>query len=231
MRRFSPQTGGSPSGGPATRGDRRLRWLQLNAICLGVLLRDVLLALMLGLPAPHGQPESTEEREARLAIVADAIDYASRRATCADREVDERCEPVWLGSRFDLAILLVTEAYWESRLAKNVHEGRCRTYECDPYQSRHGTLVHRARTLWQLHRSDPIADDWNHIVGADAASTQAAAWAASKLFSRARQRCGGIAGAISLLSGCGKCTWSQTDGRMRLFESLQGRGRAMLDRE
>ncbi|MBN1605553.1 MAG: hypothetical protein JW940_02915 [Polyangiaceae bacterium] len=205
-----------------------MREPQSIAIWQGVSLTDVLLALMLSLPAPYGQKEDSQEREARLATVAQAIDRASRKATCSDQVVEESCVPIWRGSRFDLAMLLVTEAYWESRLAKNVHEGKCRAYECDPYQSRHGVLLHRARTLWQLQRSGPIAEDWDRMVGVDAESTTAAAWAATKLFSRAHQRCGSIAGAISLLAGGAKCTWSQTASRMRLFQSLARRARAML---
>jgi hypothetical protein len=207
-----------------------LRWCPSIVIWLSVVLTDVLLALMLSLPAPYGQKEEPEEREARLTTVAEAIDRASSKATCADQDADESCKPVWRGSRLDLAMLLLTEAYWESRLAKNVHEGKCRAYECDPYQSRHGVLLHRARTLWQLQRSDPIAEDWDRMVGVDAESTTAAAWAATKLFSRAHQRCGSIAGAISLLAGGTRCSWSQTASRMRLFDTLSRRARAMLDK-
>jgi hypothetical protein len=209
--------------------NRSLRRLTSVPICLDVLLRDALLALMMSLPAPYGQEEDSQEREARLAIVADAIDHVSLKATCAEQEADERCEPVWHGPRLDLALLLLTEAYWESRLARNVHEGKCRAYECDPYHSRHGVLLHRARTLWQLQRSDPIAEDWDKMVGSDIESTTNAAWAATKLFSRARQRCGSIPGAISLLSGCGQCSWSQTGSRMRLYRHLQRRVQVMLD--
>ena len=208
-----------------------LRQRQSIVIWHGVQLKDALLALMLTLPAPYGQKEDTQEREARLATVAQAIDRASRRATCADQQADGSCERVWRGSRFDLAILLLTQAYWESRLAKNVHEGKCKAYECDPYQSRHGVLLHRARTLWQLQRSDPIAEDWDRMVGADAEATTTAAWAATKLFGRAHQRCGSIEGAISLLASGSRCSWSQAAHRMRLFRSLAHRARAMLAQE
>jgi hypothetical protein len=211
------------------RGEQgNLRQPRSIVIWHDVQLKDALLALMLSLPAPYGQKEDTQERKARLATVAQAIDDASRKATCADQEADESCERVWRGSRLDLAMLLLTQAYWESRLAKNVHEGKCKAYECDPYQSRHGVLLHRARTLWQLQRSDPIAEDWDRMVGADAEATATAAWAATKLFSRAYQRCGSIPGAISLLAGGSRCSWSQTAQRMRLFESLARRARAML---
>jgi hypothetical protein len=193
-----------------------------------VSLRELLLVLMLGLPAPYHEHENVESRRARLGVVAQAITDASSRATCSDTRVASQCEKVWPGKQRDLALLLVTEAYWESRLALNVHEGNCREFECDPYRSMHGKIVHRARTLWQMQYTRPIDGEWNHMVGTDLASTRAAAWAAAKLLGSAYRACGSFSGAISRLSGNGRCIWSGADRRIKLFEHLQ-RETARLD--
>jgi hypothetical protein len=187
-----------------------------------VLLRELLLLLMLGLPAPYHEHENVESRRARLGVVAQAITDASSRATCSDTRVASQCDKVWPGKQRDLALLLVTEAYWESRLALNVHEGNCREFECDPYRSSQtGKIEHRARTLWQMQYTRPIDSEWNHMVGTDLASTRAAAWAAAKLLGSAYRACGTISGAISRLSGNGRCAWSGADRRALLFEQLR----------
>ncbi len=186
-----------------------------------MLLRELLLLLMLGLPAPYHEHENVESRRARLGVIAQAITDASSRATCSDPRMAGECEKIWPGKQRDLALLLVTEAYWESRLALNVHEGNCREFECDPYRSRHGSVVHRARTLWQMQYTRPIESEWNHMVGTDLASTRTAAWAAAKLLASAYRGCGSISGAISRLSGNGRCVWSGADRRIKLFEHLQ----------
>ena len=185
-------------------------------------LRDLLLVLMLALPAPYHERENADSRRARLAIVAQAISDASLQATCADAKKAADCQKIWPGQQRDLALLLVTEAYWESRLARNVHEGRCREFECDPYRSSQtGKIEHRARTLWQMQYTRPIDSEWNHMVGADLRSTRTAAWAAAKLLGSAYRACGTISGAISRLSGNGRCVWSGADRRTLLFEQLR----------
>ncbi len=185
-------------------------------------MREVLLGLMLGLPAAYQDHEEADVRRERLAIVAQAISDATARASCSGAAADSNCQKLWSGEPLDLAVLLLTEAYFESRLARNVHEGNCREYECDPFRSRHtGKVVHRARTLWQMQYNAPIEDEWYHMVGVDLRSTRKAAWAATKLLSISYRACGSIAGAISRLSGNGRCVWSGAEPRVRLFESLR----------
>jgi hypothetical protein len=187
-----------------------------------VSLRDLLLVLMLGLPAPYHEHEDADSRRTRLAIVAQAISDASTQASCSDPHAAAECQKIWPGKPLDLALLLVTEAYWESRLARNVHEGRCRDFECDPYRSSQtGRIEHRARTLWQMQYTRPIDSEWGHMVGADLGSTRTAAWAAAKLLGSAYRACGSIPGAISRISGNGRCVWSGADRRALLFEQLR----------
>lgn len=195
------------------------------AICVIKLvlpLRETILALMLGLPAHHLDREEPEARRARLQIVANAIADASQRATCSDDFASDGCRRVWPKAPLDLSVLLVTQAYSESRFARNVHEGKCRSYECDPIRNAStGVLQHRARTLWQIHRIGPIETEWDIMLGVDAASTAAAAWAATKILSRGYRACGSVSGAMARYAGIDSCTWSEAAKRGRLFEGLR----------
>jgi hypothetical protein len=185
--------------------------------------------LMLGLPAPYGDPEPAQERQARLTTIAQAITEASYRATCSqDYEVEE-CQRLWPGQPLDLALLLITQAYSESRLARNVHAGECRPYECDPFKSRStGKVVHRARSIWQMHHTRPVHDEWDRMVGVDEESTGYAAWAATKMLSYAYNACRSIPGAISRYAGWRRCDWPGAVRRTQLFEVLRQRTARLL---
>ena len=185
-------------------------------------LGQILLVLLLGLPAHHLDEESEDQRQARLEIVADAIVDAVDRATCQGRYSDEACERIWPGAKLDLAVLLVTQAYWESRLAQNIHEGNCRSYECDPHTNpRTGKREHRSRTMWQIQYSSLVAAEWDRMIGATPEATRAAAWAATKLLSRGYRSCRTISGAISRYAGLGRCTWSGAAQRAHHYEQLR----------
>jgi hypothetical protein len=185
---------------------------------------DVLVLLMLALPPHHLDEESPEARRARLSVVGQAIDEASARATCRDAADDPSCVRQWPGNEQDLGILLVTQAYWESRLALNVHEGRCRSYECDPFiNPRTGRLEHRSRSLWQLQRSSLIEEEWTGLEGVSLEATRNAAYAAAKLLGRGLRACHTVQGAISRYAGVGRCTWSGAAARHRQFLELRAR--------
>lgn len=180
--------------------------------------------MLLGLPAHHLDHEEPGARQSRLQIVADAVTDATQRATCSDKYRTVDCKPLWPLSALELGVLLITEAYSESRLAKNVHEGNCRSYECDPVRNaRTGLVQHRARSIWQIHRIAPIESEWDHMQGSDLQSTTAAAWAATKLLSRGYLACGSIAGAITRYAGIGGCQWSESEVRARMYTSLRQR--------
>lgn len=183
---------------------------------------------MLGMPAHHLDQEDDGVRRARLSVIARSIEDASERATCAGSYAKVDCEKVWRGRARELALLLLVQAYSESRLARNVHEGQCREFECDPYKSRYtGRVEHRSRTLWQMQRTRIIDSEWEQMVGVDLSATRKAAWAASKLLGRAYRACGSVAGAISRYAGVGHCDWSGAKGRARLYESLRQRASAL----
>lgn len=186
---------------------------------------EVLVLLMLGLPAHHRDDEAPEARRARLATIATSVIDAAARATCRDHPEDDACVRHWPGSEQDLTVLLVTQAYQESRFALNVHEGRCRSYECDPYRDpRTGKIVHRARSLWQLQLSSLTADEWDEVEGTSLEATRAAAFAASKLLGRGLRSCRTVIGAISRYCGVASCTWSGAGPRHRQYLYLRAKG-------
>lgn len=180
----------------------------------------------MGLPSHYLEKEEPDARSARLHVIADAVTDAAEQATCSAAYETESCVRLWPGATLDIGVLLVTQAYEESRLAKNVHEGRCRAYECDPIRvGNSGEIKHRARSLWQIHHVGPIEEEWDHMVGTDYASTRAAAWAATKLLSRGYRACGNFSGAISQYAGVGSCHWSTAKRRGRLVNDLRERAR------
>jgi hypothetical protein len=184
--------------------------------------REMVLSLLLGLPAHGLDAEDAAARQARLSTVARAIELASQRATCSGEFESPDCQSIWSGETEDLSLLLVTQAWWESRLARHIHEGRCRVFECDAFRSmRTGRIEHRARTLWQLQRTSLVVDEWSKMVGADLESTYHAAWGATKVLARGYRACGTIAGSIGYYSGAGRCTWSKSPRRVATFEALR----------
>lgn len=190
------------------------------------MLRETLYLLMMGLPAHYGDPEEPDARSTRLRVIAEAVADVAEQATCSAAYKKESCVPLWPGASLDLGVLLVTQAYEESRLAKNVHEGQCRAYECDPIRvGFSGEIRHRARSLWQIHHIRPVEDEWDHMVGADYESTRFAAWAATKILSRGYRNCGTLSGAISQYAGVGTCGWSQSKKRGKLVLKLRDRAR------
>jgi hypothetical protein len=178
-------------------------------------LAQWVLAALLSLPRFHLDSETTEERTARLEIISNGIDDAASRATCTGSyKEDKDCKTIWTGSKKELAGLLITQGFFESRFAEHVHEDRCRTGigECD-----HG----RAKSVWQLHTGSQLSvEQWRALSGTTPESTKAAAWAATQALSRAKTRCGSTLGAISLYATGRTCAWSQAPVRLKFLEKI-----------
>lgn len=184
-------------------------------------------ALLLSLPAAHSDAETWEEREARMMIVATAIDEATALATCTAQHAptnDYTCEPIWKGSKKDLAVLLITKGWWESKFAKNVHEGDCKSWECDPKKSADGSIVHRARSSWQVQKTGYVKkDEWKKMKGATLEATTIAANVATRALSASYNRCGTIMGSLSGYGGVLSCTWSGVSNRLVFWKKLMAR--------
>lgn len=87
----------------------------------------------------------------------------------------------WPGTERELAALMLTVAWHETRLSLRIHDGRCRPLECDRG---------RARGLWQLHvhRSLP-KERWLRVAGLNRESTDNAAHEAAIALIRSRRMC------------------------------------------
>lgn len=138
-------------------------------------------------PVHKTDTESREERIARMHIVAESIDAATKRAACVDVS-DPECKPV-LSDRRLLAALLLGKGKGESGFAQYVHEGRCQDgpvgQRCD--SDRFG--VARAHGPWQQWRIAVYPQsDWQAMHAATPRATQLAAWhAATQLAGSLRQ--------------------------------------------
>ena len=191
-----------------------------------LLIGETLFFLLMGLPAHYLDREDVSERQMRLRTIAAAVADVSEQATCSGTFDRADCQAVWPETALNLGTLLIVQAYAESRLARNVHEGNCRDFECDPIRvARTGEVKHRARTLWQIHHIKAVDEEWDRMVGVDFESTRAAAWAATKILSRGYRACGSFAGAISRYAGIDGCRWSEAERRGKLVERLGERGR------
>lgn len=202
--------------------------LQRNCpVCSPVLERrvmttlDYILLVLLSLPPKYGDGETVDQRVRRMQVAASAVDAVTERATCSGLYKTESCKRLWIGSKKDLALLLITKAWWESRFARNVHEGNCAKWECDATKLRNGQIVHRARSVWQLQKTGLMTDaEWKEMEGAGYHATRTAAWAAARVLSRGRNRCGSNYGALSFYAR-NTCEWQGAHLRIVYFQKLK----------
>jgi len=193
-------------------------------------LATILLTLMIAFPVAYldrGQ-ETSDQREARLSDTARAIDDATLKATCQGPWKTAKCQRYWTGHREDLAILLVTIGFWESRFALNVHQGKCKKWECDAELGPNGTIVHKARTPWQMQRTSFSEPEWDKMVGIDYEATFHAAYAAAKSLSPGYRKCGNVYGAISIYAGAGTCKWEDGRNRVAFYGRLRAKYRKLV---
>lgn len=184
-------------------------------------LSAYVLAALLYLPPAHAD-EAEVGRQARMETIADAVRQATQRATCMGVYSKEGCEPLWPKQEApeDLAALIITKGWWESRFAKNVHEGRCRSYECDAVKLASGVVIHRARTPWQFQRTSYSAPFWESMVGVELEPTRNAAWVAAQILSAGYRACRSYQGALNWY-GVGRCESKKFASRYRTFLELR----------
>lgn len=186
------------------------------------MLFKALLAAALALPAYYRDREPPEDRRLRLETIARAVDIASARAVCAS---EAECKPIWPGTRRELAFLLLTQAWYETRLASHIHRDECGPHECDAYR-KHGKILHRSKSLWQLQASNLLPREvWETLGGTDLESTTRAAWYAAQLLARHRWRCARdtrhwVAPTVSGYARGGLCDWPPAAARARLWKKL-----------
>lgn len=198
------------------------------------MLKESLLAAAMAFPAWHGDKESTEDREARLGVIAQAIDEAVAHATCRDQKKQgtdsaarasaaeegkpEQCKRLWHGSPRELGFLLLGQAFFETRLALHVHAGQCRVEigECDSG---------RAISLWQLQSGYHLpVERWRRLSGTDLESTRDAAVEAARALGRGRNFCNGsLEGAVASYATGKSCQWKGAAQRIRFVRKMMSR--------
>lgn len=180
-------------------------------------LTSITLAMLLSLPPAYVDREEVG-RETRMQVIADAVAQTTERASCTGAYEEPSCTAIWKDEPRQLAALLITKGWWESRFVKNVHEGRCKKDECDATEW-NGVLIHRARSPWQFQKTSYAADLWAHSKGADLNSTRNAAFVAARILSDGKKRCRSNYGALAYY-GLQRCQWKGARRRYLTFTKL-----------
>jgi hypothetical protein len=168
---------------------------------------EFLVTVLMSIQPWYGDQESWDDRQARMTLVAQGIDDASSRMTCSDAFKIPECKRKWPGSKKQLALLLVTKGWWESKFAKHVHEGNCGPNECDSVKHPDGTITWKARSPWQIQQMGWVRKgEWEKIDKADQQGTTVAANIAARALAAGYSYCGTIDGAIGTYGGAG-CNW------------------------
>jgi len=173
--------------------------------------------MLLSLP-PAYVDRDEPGRDQRMQTIADAVAHATARASCTGPYDEAGCEPIWQDSPTNLAALVVTKGWWESRFVRNVHEGKCRPDECDPIRTPQG-IVHRARSPWQIQRTAYSERFWTSMVGTGFKPTRNAAWVAATILAEGKRRCRSYYGALAWY-GVQRCDWSGAKRRFFTYTKL-----------
>ena len=188
-------------------------------------LTTLILTILLSLTPYHTDSnfEDEEQRKERMEVIAKAIADVSLRATCKDIHDKKDCKKIWGGTPKQLAALLIQQGYSESGFSHHVHAGNCRDDECDAFKRKDGTIVHLARSSWQMHHTRYTTKYWDKMEGTDYISTWNAAAAATKLLSRGYASCGSIYGTISQYATGKTCDWKGARKRVTMYKNLRMR--------
>jgi len=195
------------------------------------LLKALLFVAMMLQPWYKDQKTEThEQRVDRYTVISSSIVKAADSATCTGSyQNNPYCSPIWKGKREELGFLLLTQAYMESRFARNVHAGNCEKHQCDAYKDKTGKILHRSASIWQVQSTGKGGliprSEWVALQGLDQQSTDGAAWAATKVLSSAYRQCRTIPGAISLYAGIPRCDWPRASYRNSFYERLLRKGK------
>lgn len=186
------------------------------------------------LPVPAVDRDEVGRNE-RLMSIAVSIDRAAARATCTgDLRLVESCKPI-ASNREQVAAELIELADAETNLRSNVHRGECGPHQCDASRYRVAgriVVIHRARSLWQLHRAPTWSDEkWDGLQGATQDATDSAAWEAAKFMAGYRTMCGGTIGSFAGFATGKHCEHKQAQHRAGRAESFRRRLVALQEKE
>lgn len=194
-------------------------------------LQKKIFALLLSLPAYDDDKfqESLEERHNRLEMISIGIEQASKQSICHENSDQRFC---WKKSQEELASLLISKGWSETKFSYHIHANKCHNDECDPIyatyinpitkQSIQYVRSFKARTNWQLHKWIHMTDnEWNLMSeGITQDSTNISALVAARVLSFTVNRCGSIKGGIALYATGKSCKWSGATNREYLYNSL-----------
>jgi hypothetical protein len=185
----------------------------------------VIFTILMLYPPNQYDTETLEQRTVRMGTIAVSMDDTADRALCLGRFKTKGCKVIWRGTKTELALAMITRGHFESRFAQNVHEGKCKSWQCDPIKKK-GRKYFRARTVWQLHREGKSQDEWDGMIGTDMIATNMAAWAATRKVSLTYAGC---------RPGKGVAAWRSMDinrGKVRIhhYNMLKRRWGKKLDK-
>ncbi|MCH2111083.1 MAG: hypothetical protein MK135_17325 [Polyangiaceae bacterium] len=171
-------------------------------------------------PADNAQPASFGEWQAGTYLSNtnhQEAPLAAGDATEDSSQEKKKCKRIWRGSRRELSFLLLGQAFMETRLAKHVHEGKCRAAlgECDSG---------KAISLWQLQYGGHLPKErWAQLAGTGLDATRRAALEAATALSRGYNYCHSVTGAVSLYATGQHCNWKPAQKRVKFYKELQSR--------
>lgn len=192
---------------------------------------EYIVTVLLSLQPAYADEETWEQRADRMRVIAGAIDDASSRATCEDKYNTPDCKKTWNRSKRSLALLLVTKGFWESKFAKNVHEGKCRSYECDALTV-NGNRIHRARSPWQVQRTGLVSkEEYAEMNSSSLQSTVMSANVATRYLVLGMNMCKTIQGTIAVYGGAKSCAWKGAQAREAFYNTLSKKSETQLHAE
>jgi len=188
-------------------------------------LKALILLALLSRTPHHLDTETWSEREVRLGGVAEDIAWTADHMTCHGFE-ESHCTRLWPASRKALAMALVAQAVFESRLAEHVHKNLCRLSigECDARKWRDpqtGQFVYlqQSFSLWQIKKFSIPSDHWEQI-REGIPGTRYAAWYAARRLSSGFRSCGSLEGAFARYAKGNGCHWEESTDRKELWQKL-----------
>ncbi len=138
-------------------------------------LSEILLAIVINLPAPWYQPGKNPETKAEYQTRLETISHAIAMEAEAAED--------WRWDATSLAAATVVIWYGESRFALEVHDGSGK--------SRYGEDDGRARCFGQIHKTGLVPKpEWESLVGVDLEATRRCARATMKVLAVQGKRCG-----------------------------------------
>ncbi len=185
-----------------------------------------LTGIMADLPQWHEHKgETRDQTMARLRPTASGIHQAAQRSTCYGRV---ECKRVWQSSTKSAMAVLITTGWWESRFAQHVIDGKCRKWECDPVKLADGTIFHKSAGAWQQQVAGPILlKEWKLLPG----SPKRQAWAAIRVLAVSKKTCKTYDGMFSLYATGRWCGWKHSPARVRTFNKVLVKIKALPDSE